>query len=82
MRTTLPSTTFDAAIDLREASTILLTPGAFGLQRIKTVRMLPSMYLEGRDFTVETSEDSGDARLVILDPSLFKGKEVLIAVGG
>jgi hypothetical protein len=44
--------------------------------------MLPAIYQEGRDFAVETSEETGDARLVILDPPLFKGKEVLIAVGG
>jgi uncharacterized protein YceH (UPF0502 family) len=74
--------TFDAALDLRQATTILLTPGAFGLERIKTVRMLPSIYQEGRDFSIETSEETGDARVVILDPSLFRGREVLIAVGG
>jgi hypothetical protein len=74
--------TFEAALDLREATMIVLTPGAFGLERIKTVRMLPAIYQEGRDFAVETSEETGDARLVILDPPLFKGKEVLIAVGG
>ena len=74
--------TFDAALDLRQATTILLTPGTFGLERIKTVRMLPSIYQEGRDFAIETSEETGDARVVILDPGLFKGREVLIAVGG
>jgi len=31
---------------------------------------------------VETSEGTGVARVTILDPELFKGKEVLLAVGG
>lgn len=73
---------YDAALDLREANTITLAPEAFGLDRIVKVRMLPAIFQEGRDFRVETSEDSGVARIVILDPDLFKGKEVLLAVGG
>jgi hypothetical protein len=73
---------FDSALDLRRASSITLTPELFGLERITRVRVLPRIYEEGRDFTVETSEENGDAKLVILDTNLFRGKEVLLAVGG
>jgi len=73
---------YNEALDLRNATSIALDPGAFGLTRIKEVRVLPSIYQEGRDFTVETSEETGTARLVILDPDLFRGREVLLAVGG
>ncbi len=73
---------FDAALDLRDSNTITLAPEAFGLDRIGKVRMLPNIFQEGRDFRIETSEDSGVAKIVILDPELFKGKEVLLAVGG
>ncbi len=73
---------FEAALDLREGSTITLAPESFGLQRITEVRVLPPIYQEGRDFAVETSEDTGSARVVILDSNLFRGKEVLLAVGG
>lgn len=73
---------FDSALDLRRASSITLTPELFGLERITRVRVLPRIYEEGRDFTVETSKENGDAKVVILDADLFRGKEVLLAVGG
>jgi hypothetical protein len=46
------------------------------------VKLLPSIYQEGRDYSVETAEDSSSAKVVILDPDVFKGKEVLLAIGG
>jgi len=73
---------YDTALDLRETNTITLAPAAFGLDRIAKVRMLPNIFQEGRDFRIETSDGSGVAKIVILDPELFKGKEVLVAVGG
>ena len=73
---------YDEALDLRRDTSITLSPTTFGLEKIKQVKLLPSIYQEGRDFTVETSEDTGDARLVILDPDLFRGREVLLSVGG
>jgi hypothetical protein len=73
---------FDAALDLRRGSTIRLDPEEFGLEKIRRVRLLPGVYEEGRDFTIETFEQSGFARIVILDSRLFRGKEVLVAVGG
>ena len=73
---------FDEALDLRQGTTIDLNPWRFGLDRIGKVRVLPSIYREGRDFTVETSKDRTRARIVILEPDLFRGKEVLLAVGG
>jgi len=73
---------FDTALDLRQNTTITLDPQSFGLERIGRVRVLPSIFQEGRDFKVETSEGTGAARVTILDPELFKGKEVLLAVGG
>jgi hypothetical protein len=71
---------YDTALDLRSASSITLSPNTFGLQRISKVRLLPDIYQEGRDYAVEMSD--GDARLVILDPDLFRGREVLLSVGG
>ena len=73
---------YDTALDLRRDTSITLTPDTFGLDKIGKVRLLPEIYQEGRDFTVETSEGSGSARLVILDPDLFRGREVLLSVGG
>ena len=73
---------FDAALDLRRSTVINLDPQEFGLDRITRVRLLPGIYEEGRDFTIETSKETGDAAIVILDSRLFRGKEVLVAVGG
>lgn len=73
---------YETALDLRMNTTITLDPRLFGLERIDRVRLLPPIFQEGRDFTVETSDGTGSAKVVILDPDLFKGKEVLLAVGG
>ena len=73
---------YNESLDLRNATSIALDPGTFGLTKIREVRLLPSIYQEGRDFSVETSEETGTARLLILDPDLFRGREVLLAVGG
>lgn len=73
---------YEQALDLRLATSISLDPSSFGLQEIHGVRLLPEIYQEGRDYSVEIQEDRGGARLVILDPEVFKGKEVLLAVRG
>ena len=73
---------YDSALDLRQGTTLTLYPGRFGLEKIDHLRVLPSIYLEGRDFKIDVSEESGTATLTILDSDLFKGKEVLLAVGG
>jgi len=73
---------FNEALDLRNSTTISLAPQSFGLERIKGVRLLPNIYQEGRDFTVETSEDGSSARVVIVDPDIFRGKEVIVSVRG
>jgi Skp family chaperone for outer membrane proteins len=71
---------YDESIDLREGSTINLDSQTFGLTEIRKVKVLPAIYQEGRDFTIETDEDRHSARVKILDPDLFKGKEVLLIV--
>lgn len=73
---------YDEALDLRRGTSISFYPDAYGLAKIKQIRLLPSIFQEGRDFTIETSEDNGSAKLVILDPEIFRGREVLLAVGG
>jgi hypothetical protein len=72
---------FDNALDLRTGQTITLDPKAFGLAEIRSLRLLPPIYKEGKDFYTETAPD-GSARLVILDPETFRGKEVVVAVKG
>jgi len=74
--------TFNESLDLRAQTSIDLVPQNFGLEQIRMVRLLPPVYQEGRDFSIETSEDHGSARVVILDPDVFKGKEVVLAIGG
>src|SRR5262245_42639431 len=66
---------FNESLDLRAGTSIDLVPQSFGLDRITVVRVLPSVYQEGRDFSVVTSEDYSSARVVIMDPEVFKGKE-------
>lgn len=73
---------YDESLDLRQGTSITLLPGRFALQEIRTVKVLPPIFQEGRDFSVETAEDHSSARLVILDPEVFKGKQILVAVNG
>ena len=76
------SVSFDQSVNLSQETTITLDPRTYGLDQIRTVRLLPSIYQEGRDFSVEIESDRSSARLVILDPEVFKGKEVLLALNG
>src|SRR6266850_2902682 len=71
---------YDQSVNLSHVTSITLDPRAYGLEQIRGVRVLPSIYQEGRDFSVELDEGQSSARLVILDPEVFKGKEVLLAV--
>jgi hypothetical protein len=73
---------YDESLDLREGTTITLIPQNYGLESIKSLRVLPQIYQEGRDFAIETAVDMSSAKVVILDPEVFKGKELLLAIGG
>ena len=73
---------FEESLDLRAGNSISLTPQSYGLDQIRSVRLLPPVFQEGRDFSIETAEDFSSARVVILDPDIFKGKEVLLSIGG
>jgi hypothetical protein len=73
---------YEGSLDLRQGTTITLFPEHYGLTAIRGVRLLPSIYQEGRDYSIETTEDSSSAKVVILDPEVFRGKEVLLAIGG
>jgi hypothetical protein len=73
---------FDAALDLRRGTQIRIDPNRFGLRKIDEVRLLPPIYREGRDFKIEVSRDRSAATVTFLDSELFRGKEILLAVGG
>ena len=72
---------YDESVDLRTKTTFDLVPERYGLNQIRQVRLLPDIYEEGRDYSVETTADFKNARVVILQPEVFKGKEVLLALG-
>jgi hypothetical protein len=72
---------FDNSLDLRTGQTITLDPKNFGLETIRSVRLLPSMYKEGKDFTTEIAPDN-TVKVMLLDPDAFRGKEVVVAVKG
>ncbi len=76
------SVSYDQSVNLTQETSITLEPGAYGLEKIRSVRVLPSIYEEGRDYAIEIKEDLGSARLLILDPEVFKGKEILVALRG
>lgn len=73
---------FDQELDLRRSRVIRLDAVGLGLERIREVRLLPSIYQEGRDYAIERSEDGRKASIVIQSPDLFRGREILLAVRG
>jgi hypothetical protein len=73
---------YDASLDLRQGTIITLLPRDYGLTEIRSVRLLPEIYQEGRDFTITTDENHSSAKLIILDPDIFRGKEVLLSIRG
>ena len=73
---------YDDALDLRQAKSISFAPGDYGLKRIKGLDILPGVFQEGRDYSVQVSEDGGTATLVINDPNIFRQQRVLIALRG
>ena len=50
---------FDESIDLRQAQTINFTPENYGLKSIRGIEVWPEAFKEGRDYTVQVSEDGG-----------------------
>jgi len=73
---------YDDALDLRQAKSISFAPGSYGLKTIKSVEVWPGVYQEGRDYSVQVSEDGTNATLVINDPNIFRQQRVLIALRG
>jgi hypothetical protein len=73
---------YDETLDLRQAQTISFTPGAYGLKTIKSVEIWPEIYQEGRDYSVQVSNDGGSATVVINDPNVFRQQRVLISLRG
>lgn len=73
---------FDESLDLRQAKSITVTPEPYGLRKITSVEIWPSMYQEGRDYTIQVSEDGHSATVLINDPNVFRQQRVVIAVRG
>lgn len=73
---------YDHALDLTRGQSIRIQAGELGLERIARVKVLPSVYHAERDYIVERSEDGTAATVTILDPQLFRGKEVILSVKG
>jgi len=73
---------YDESLDLRQAQTISFTPGAYGLKKIRNIEVWPGVFQEGRDYSLQVSEDGGAATIVINDPNVFRQQRVLFALRG
>jgi hypothetical protein len=73
---------YDESLDLRQAQSISFSPGAYGLKTISGVEIWPEIYQEGRDYSIQLSEDGGSATVVINDPNVFRQQRVLISLRG
>jgi len=73
---------YDEALDLRQAKSISFSPEPYGLKSISGVEIWPGLYQEGRDYTVQVSQDGRTATVVINDPNIFRQQRVLFALRG
>jgi len=73
---------YDETLDLRQAKSITFSPETYGLKSIKGVEIWPEVYQEGRDYTVQVSQDGHTATVVINDPNIFRQQRVLFALRG
>lgn len=73
---------YEDAVDLRQARSITFSPEAYGLKSIKGLEILPGIYQEGRDYSVQLAEDGRTATVVFNDPEIFKQQRVLISLRG
>jgi hypothetical protein len=73
---------YDRALNLTRGSTISLRADELGLEKIGRVKLLPSVFHAERDYVVERSEDGTTATVTILEPEIFRGKEVVLSVKG
>lgn len=73
---------FEESVDLRQARSISFSPEAYGLKSIKDLEILPGVYQEGRDYSVQVAEDGRNATVVFNDPEIFKQQRVLISLKG
>lgn len=73
---------YDDALDLRQAKSISFSPEAYGLKSIKGVDVWPAVFQEGRDYSIQVSDDGRSATMVINDPNIFRQQRVLIALRG
>lgn len=76
------SVQYDNSLDLTQGRSIRIEAAALGLDRIDKVELLPTLYQAERDYLIERSEDGTEATIVILEPEIFRGKEVLFSVKG
>jgi len=73
---------YDETLDLRQAKSISFSPEPYGLKSISGVEIWPEVYQEGRDYTVQLSQDGRTATVVINDPNIFRQQRVLFALRG
>jgi hypothetical protein len=73
---------YDHSLDLTQGKSIRIEAADLGLERIDKVELLPTLYQPERDYVIERAEDGSEATIVILEPEIFRGKEVLLSVKG
>ena len=73
---------YEDSVDLRQARSITFSPEAYGLKTIKGLEILPGIYQEGRDYSVQVAEDGRAVTVVFNDPEIFKQQRVLISLRG
>jgi hypothetical protein len=73
---------YDRALDLTRGTKIHIDASDLGLQRIDKISLLPEVFHPDRDYVIERSADGTEATMTILEPDIFRGKEVILAVQG
>ena len=71
---------FTESIDLRSQNYISISSSKLGIEKIKKVDLFPKFYKKGIDYELEISQDNKNITVIILEPTEFKSKQLVIAV--
>ena len=66
-------------LDLRASKEITFEPKEFGVTKISGVSLLPKYFRPGVDYEVQIAS-TGEAKVEILQPQVFRGQKVLFAI--
>jgi len=71
---------FDKSVDLRQSDSISITAEEAGVDKLRTVYVMPRSFVKDKDYRIDIAPDKSAAVLYIINPEKFRMSRVLLAV--